>query len=94
MTECGPRIYSISPLGFAFLTLSGDTLMLESSNLADFTAVPETITITATLVNYSNVAAATASFTIEIADKCRTSTLSFAPVVTNMEATVNLGPTT
>lgn len=52
-TLCGPRSYSIVPANLSFLTLEGNTLKLESADVNDHTASPITITLSATLDNYS-----------------------------------------
>ena len=70
---CGPRTYSISPSSSSILGLSGDTLTLLSTDPADVTTSPISITIRAGLLNYPNVAPKLETFNIEIrnsADPC------------------------
>ena len=59
---CGSRTYSIAPTTHSFLTLFGDTLTLQSSDPAEATASPITITISATLNSYTTIPAAVQTF--------------------------------
>ena len=59
---CGTRSYSISPTTHSFLTLSGDTLTLQSTDPSEITFVPITITISATLDSYPAIIAAVQNF--------------------------------
>ena len=94
VTLCGTRSYSISPTTHSFLTLSGDTLTLQSVDPAEATTSPITITISATLDSYTSIPAAVQTFYIEIMDHCDTTTLSFDPALTDMLAYVNQGAVT
>ena len=51
IAECGDRTYTIDA-NVGFLTLSGDTLALESTDLADVTTEPLIVTVTAKLVDF------------------------------------------
>ena len=89
VTFCGARSYTISPTTYSFLSLTGDVLSLASTNPAEKTTSPITITISAQLVSYPTIAVQQ-MFTIEIVDHCDSTTLnSFSPVVSNMLAFVN-----
>ena len=88
VTLCGPRSYSISPTTHSFLTLSGDVLTLESTDPAEATASPLTITISANLDSYPDIPAVVQTFDIEILNRCDTTTLSFNPAVSDMLAYV------
>ena len=48
-TLCGARTYTISPSTYSFLTISGDELTLVSTDPAEATASPISISISATL---------------------------------------------
>ena len=63
-TLCGPRSYSFSPTTHSFLSLTGDTLTLVSTDPSENTTSPITITMSVTLDNYSMVPAATQTFTV------------------------------
>ena len=88
-TLCGSRSYSISPTSYSFLSLAGDVLSLVSTNPAEKTTSPITITISAQLDSYPTIPAVQQTFTIQILDHCDSTTLSFTPVVSNMIAYVN-----
>ena len=64
-------------------------MTLQSTDPAEATASPITITISAKLDSYPDVPAVVQTFDIEILDPCETATLSFDPAVTNMLAYVN-----
>ena len=66
VTLCGTRSYSISPTTHSFLTLSGDTLTLQSADPAEATTSPITITISATLDEHPGIPAAVQTFDISI----------------------------
>ena len=66
VTFCGTRSYSISPAIHSFLTLYGDTLTLQSTNSAEATTSPITITISAKLDDYPDIPAAVDTFSIEL----------------------------
>ena len=87
-TLCGPRTYSIAPSSYTFLSITGDVLTLQSTDPAEATASPITITISAELDSYPSVSAAVQTFTIEILDHCDTTTLSFDSAVSDMFAYV------
>ena len=61
---CSPVIYQVAPPLGNILTLSGDTLTLESNDKNDATLSPQSITITAELQLYPAVTVATTAFTI------------------------------
>ena len=61
--DCGSCSYTMSPASVG-LTLSGDTLTLESTLLSEAHA-PETITITATLDDYTSITSSV-TFTVEL----------------------------
>ena len=56
-TLCGPRTYTISPSTYPFLTISGDVLTLVSTDPAEATTSPISITISATLDDYPAIPA-------------------------------------
>ena len=62
VTFCGARSYAINPSTYSPLTLTSDTLTLVSTNMAEVTVAPITITVTATLDNYPLVTAASATY--------------------------------
>ena len=94
-TLCGSRSYTISPTSYTYLSLAGDVLSLESTNTAEKTISPITITISAQLASYPTIPAVQQTFTIEILDHCDSTTLSsFTPVVSDMLAYVNLAADT
>ena len=86
-TLCGPRTYSISPSSLNFFDVTADTLTLLSTDPTEATS-PLSITITATLVNYPLVPAATSTFTVELVDYCASTTLSLNSI-TDMQAFVH-----
>ena len=90
LTLCGARTYSITPFDLSFLSLSDDNLELQSSDQGDFTASPISITVTAELTDYPSVTV-DASFSVQIADPCRTSTINFE--LTNDHITYLIGDT-
>ena len=57
VTLCGTRSYTISPPTHSFLTLSGDVLTLQSTDSAEATSSPITITISAVLDDYPAIPA-------------------------------------
>ena len=59
---CGPRTYSIVPSSYSFLSLVGGALTLQSTDPAEATTSPITITISATLDNYTAIPAAVQTF--------------------------------
>ena len=59
---CGPRSYSIAPSGYTFLSISGDVLTLQSTDPAEATTSPITITISAKLDDYPDIPAAVHTF--------------------------------
>ena len=63
-TLCGARTYIILPTTYPFITISGDDLTLVSTDPAEETSAPLTITIVATLDNYP--VAAFGTFSVEI----------------------------
>ena len=91
-TLCGPRTYSISPTTHSFLSLAGDTITLVSTDPSEHTASPITITISVTLDSYPMVSAATQTFTIQVIDRCLSTSLN-TPNVSDLLAYVSQGPT-
>ena len=89
---CGPRAYSIDATSPPVLGLTGNTLSLVSTDPADVTISPISITITAKLVNYPSITS-TLNFLIEVEDLCESTLLTFAPV-SDMIAYVNSVTTT
>ena len=65
-TFCGPRTYTIYPDSYSFLSLSGDTLTLVSTDPSEETASPLTISILASLSNYPDVLPVSQTFDVEI----------------------------
>ena len=63
-TLCGSRTYTILPTTYPFLTLSGDLLTLVSTDPAETTASPISISISATLDDYASIPAVSHSFQI------------------------------
>ena len=80
-TLCGPRSYSFSPTTHSFLSLAGDTLTLVSTDPSEHTTIPITITMSVTLDNYSMIPAATQTFTIQVIDRCRSTSLNTPNVI-------------
>jgi hypothetical protein len=62
-TYCGARTFTISP-SLNFLTLSGTTLTLSTTNLANVGL--KTITLTVALANFSMIPMLTKTFTVEV----------------------------
>ena len=91
VTLCGARSYSISPTIYPFLSLNMATMTLVSTDTADITLSPVTITVTSTLDDYPSVPPVTASFSVEILDPCLSTVLNFDPAVNDMVATLNEG---
>ena len=87
ITLCGPRSYTVTPASLIFLDLTANTLTLLSTDPTEATS-PLSITITATLVNYPLVPAATSTFTVEVVDYCASTTLSLNSI-TDMQAFVH-----
>ena len=54
-TLCGSRSYTISPSTYSFLSSVGDVLTLVSTDPAEATVTPLSITISASLDNYPAV---------------------------------------
>ena len=88
------KLFKTTTTTHSFLTLSSDILTLQSTDPAEATSSPITITISVKLDNYPDIPAAVQTFQIEIVDHCDTTTLSFDHAVTDMLAYVNLGADT
>ena len=73
-TFCGPRSYSIAPTTYSFLTLTDNVLTLQSTDPAEATTSPITITIRATLDYYPGIPAAVQTFDIQLSVKSTDST--------------------
>ena len=64
---CGARSYSITPATYAFLSLSGNQITLQSSDVSDVTSAgPLPISVSVSLVNYTSRPAVSQSFTVEV----------------------------
>ena len=74
--HCGARNYSLLPT-HSFLTISGTTMSLATSTVADVGEYP--INLTVSLTNYTDVASITKSFTVTITCEVQTLNIWTAP---------------
>jgi uncharacterized protein YccT (UPF0319 family) len=77
---CGANLFSFSPI-LTFLTGSGNTISVSSSNLTDI-GVHTNITVTVSLADYPSVSSISSTFTVTISCVVTTLTLSTPPLTT------------